>query len=318
MLLIGDVTERMMLKLEAGFTIHKLSEIADVSAYLSENGAAIEAVATDGHLGVPEEIMNALPALKVISSYGVGYDAIDTQAAVDRGIIVAHTPEVLNNDVADMAILLMLAVSRCLVRDDAWVRSGNWSKKGAAPLARSIENKKVGIVGLGRIGETIATKLQAFSCEIYYHNRNKKEESEYTYFASLPDMAEAVDYLVIITPGGVSTLNLVNRDVLEALGPEGTLINVGRGSVVDEEALVSALQEGRLGWAGLDVFADEPNAPQALFDMDNVVLTPHIASATVETRQAMGDLTVENLIRFFSEGKVTTPVPECRHMNAAN
>ena len=314
MLLIGGATPRMMDRFNEAFTVHMHSEIDDVDAYLAENGERIEAVATGGHEGVAPEIMSALPNLKVISSYGVGYDAIDTDAAVDRQIIVTHTPTVLNNDVANTAVLLMLAVSRCLVRDDRWVRSGSWSKKGAAPLTRSIEGKKVGIIGLGRIGETIARKLAAFDCQISYHNRNRKPDCEYTYYDNLTKMAGDVDYLVIITPGGESTNKLVNREVMDALGTEGTLINVGRGSVVDEAEMVKALQDGRLGWAGLDVFEDEPIAPEALFEMDNVVLTPHVASATVETRQAMGDLTVENLVRFFAEGTVTTPVPECKHL----
>lgn len=315
MLLIGGATPRMMEKFEANFETHQLSEIGDFDAWASSSGEKITAVATNGHDGVKPAIMDALPNLKVISCYGVGYDAIDTNVAVERGIMVTHTPGVLNADVANLAVLLMLATSRCLIRDDQWVRSGNWAKNGNAPLTRSIEGKKVGILGLGRIGGEIARKLEVFNCEIVYHTRTPKPNVSYTYYDNLAKMAGDVDYLIAITPGGAATNKIVNAEVLNALGPEGTFINVARGSVVDEVALVAALKDRRLGWAGLDVFADEPNAPSELFALENVTLTPHTASATVETRQAMGDLTVENLVRFFNEGTVSTPVPECQDMN---
>jgi len=286
MLLIGGATPRMMEKFEASFNVHQQSEISDMTAWLADNGSKIEAVATNGHDGVKPEIMSGLPNLKIISCYGVGYDAIDTSVAVNRNIMVTHTPGVLNADVANLAVLLMLA-------------------------SRSIENKKVGILGLGRIGGEIARKLEVFNCEICYHTRNEKSDVTYTYYDNLTKMAGDVDYLIAITPGGPSTNKIVNKEVLNALGSEGTFINVARGSVVDEAELVSALQEGRLGWAGLDVFADEPNAPVELFELENVTLTPHVASATTETRQAMGDLTVDNLLKFFADGDVLTPVPEC-------
>ncbi|MFK7902726.1 MAG: 2-hydroxyacid dehydrogenase [Nitratireductor sp.] len=314
LLLIGDATPRMMEKLEANFSIHMLSKISDTDAWLKDNGDKIEALATKGHEGVRPEFIENLPNLKIISCYGVGYDAIDASAAAKRNIIVTHTPNVLNADVANLAILLMLATSRCLLREDKLVRSGNWAKHGNAPLARSIENKKVGILGLGRIGAEIATKLEVFNCDIVYHTRTKKTDVPYAYYDDLTKMASDVDYLIAITPGGPSTNKIVNAKVLNALGSEGTLINIARGSVVDEVELVAALKEGRLGFAGLDVFADEPNAPAELFDMENVILTPHIASATIETRQAMGDLTVDNLIKFFNNQIVLTPVPECTHM----
>jgi lactate dehydrogenase-like 2-hydroxyacid dehydrogenase len=316
MLLIGGATPRMMEKFEAAFNIHRLSEITDAPKWLEENGEKIEAIATNGHDGVKPEIMSKLPNLKIISCYGVGYDAIDTSVAVDRKIMVTHTPGVLNADVANLAVLLMLATSRCLVRDDKWLRSGNWANKGNAPLTRSIENKRVGILGLGRIGSEIARKLEAFNCEIVYHTRTKKNDVAYAYYDNLLQMAEDVDYLIAITPGGSSTDKIVNAKVLNALGSEGTFINVARGSVVDEVELVKALKDGRLGFAGLDVFADEPNAPSELFEMENVTLTPHVASATVETRQAMGDLTVDNLLTFFDGKPVLTPVPECEHLNS--
>ncbi len=304
----------MMEAFEADFNVHQLDRIDDLAAFLDANGEKIEAVSTTGHHGVPQQIMAACPNLKVISCYGVGYDAVDVNGAKSRGIIVTHTPNVLNNDVANTAIMLMLAVSRRLLRDDQWVRSGNWVAKGNAPLTTSIEGKRVGIVGLGRIGETIARKLSAFDCEVVYHSRSQKVGVGYAYYPDLVEMAAYIDYMIVITPGGPATNKLVNREVMDALGPQGTLVNVARGSVVDQAEMVKALQEGRLGNAGLDVFEAEPKVPEELFAMENVVLTPHVASATIETRQAMGDLTVENIVRFFREGQVTSPVPECAHM----
>ena len=313
LLTIGNMTARMMNAFARDFIVHEMAAISDLDGFLRDDGDRIEAIAAYGAEKVPADLINALPNLKIISCYGVGYDGIDAAAAVERGIIVTHTPNVLNNDVANTAILLMLAVSRQLVRDDKWVRAGNWKAKGAAPLTRSIEGKPVGIVGLGRIGERIAEKLQAFSCEVSYHSRNKRDVP-YRYYAGLEEMAKDVDYLIVITPGGAATRHMINREVMNALGPEGTLINVARGTVVDEAEMVAALREGRLGYAGLDVFEAEPHVPEELFGMDNVVLLPHVGSATVETRQAMGDLTVENIERFFREKTVTTPVPEVAHL----
>jgi lactate dehydrogenase-like 2-hydroxyacid dehydrogenase len=241
LLLIGGATPRMMDQLSDHFVIHEFAEIDDLEAFANEKGSAIEAIATNGHDGVKPEIMTALTNLKVISCFGVGYDAIDARSAAERGIMVTHTPTVLNNDVANTAIMLMLAVSRCLVRDDDWVRSGKWKSRGDAPLTRSIEKKPVGILGMGRIGRRIAEKLQAFDCDVSYHSRRKKSDVPYRYYADLTEMTHDVDYLVVVTPGGADTLHLVNRQVIDALGPEGTLINVARGSVVDEPELVRAL-----------------------------------------------------------------------------
>ncbi len=316
LLLIGGATPRTMDALEKICTVHRGSEIDDWDQFLDRHADAIQAVATNGHDGLPSEIMARLPNLKVISCYGVGYDAIDAKTAASRGIIVTHTPNVLNNDVANTAIMLLLAVSRRLVRDDAYVRAGKWSGFGSAPLTQSIEGKPVGILGMGRIGETIARKLKAFDCDISYHSRSAKPHLPYTYYDKLADMAKAVDYLIAITPGGSETRHIVNREVIDALGPQGTLINIARGSVVDEPELVKALSDGRLGAAGLDVFEYEPDVPKQLFTMDNVVLLPHVGSATEETRQAMGDLMVENIVRYFTEGKVTSPVPECSALAA--
>ncbi|MEL6418912.1 MAG: 2-hydroxyacid dehydrogenase [Pseudomonadota bacterium] len=309
LLLIGGATDMMMDRLQAAFSVHKWADLD--MAWLAENGASITHVATNGHDGVKPEVMAALPKLQMISCYGVGYDAIDAQEAVRRGIMVTHTPNVLNEEVATTAVMLMLACYRELLRDDAYVRSGDWEAKGNAPLTRSADNQTVGILGLGRIGQAIADKLAPWKATILYHSRSRKDVP-YTYCDDLVAMAKASDVLICITPGGTGTRHLVNAEVLEALGSQGTLINVARGSVVDEAALIGALEVGKLGWAGLDVFEAEPHVPEALRKMPNVVLLPHVGSATIETRGAMGQLTVDNLLQHLEDGTVLTPVPECQ------
>lgn len=307
----GTVTAPMQAALDPVFAVTRLFDQADQQAWLAAHGADFPAVLTDGHWGARPEIIRHMPHLKVISCYGVGYDNIDAAACAARGIMVTHTPNVLNAEVANTAIMLWLATSRRLVRDDAFVRAGKWAG-GNAPLTHTVDNRKVGILGLGRIGEELAARLAVFNPEISYHSRNPKPDVPYRYFPRLVDMARDVEVLFCITPGGAATRHLVNREVLEALGPDGTLINVGRGTVVDEAEMVSALQDGRLGNAGLDVFENEPQVPQALLGMEQVTLLPHVGSATVETRTAMGDLTCNNLLQFFRDGSVISPVPECR------
>ncbi|MGV6806077.1 MAG: 2-hydroxyacid dehydrogenase [Ruegeria sp.] len=302
LLQIGGITEAMRQRLDPVFDIHQLSDF---------DPGAITHIITNGHDGVPPELIPRLNNLKVISVYGVGYDAVDASAAAQRDIVVTHTPDVLNLEVATTAVLLMLACYRDLLRDDAYVRSGSWEAEGNAPLTRSADNQKIGILGLGRIGQAIADKLAPWNPEIVYHTRRPKDVP-YRYFDDLAKMAAYVDVLICITPGGTGTRHLVSAKVIEALGPSGTLINVSRGSVVDEVALIHALQSGQLGWAGLDVFENEPHVPQALRDLPNVVLLPHAGSATEETRAAMGNLTVDNLLQHVKSGEVLTPVPECR------
>jgi lactate dehydrogenase-like 2-hydroxyacid dehydrogenase len=304
LLQIGGITEVMKARLESAFTIRQLD------AFEPEK---ITHVMTNGHDGIDPELMASLTNLKLISSNGVGYDAIDADTAARRGIYVTHTPNVLNAEVATTAVLLMLACYRELLRDDAYVRSGTWNTEGNPPLTRSADNQTVGILGLGRIGHEIAKKLAPWNAKILYHSRTKKDVT-YTYYDNLTAMALDCDVLICITPGGPSTHKTVNKEVLEALGPNGTLINVSRGSVVDETALIEALQSGALGWAGLDVFEAEPNVPQALRDLSNTVLLPHVGSATVETRAAMGALTVDNLLQHLKDATVISPVPECAHL----
>ncbi|MEP4978614.1 2-hydroxyacid dehydrogenase [Ascidiaceihabitans sp.] len=304
LLQIGGVTEAMKARLEAAFTVHSLED---------HDPAKITHIITNGHDGVKPDIMNSLPNLQAISCYGVGYDAIDVQAAKARGVVVTHTPNVLNAEVATTAVLLMLACYREILRDDSYVRDGAWETEGNAPLTRSADNQTVGILGLGRIGQAIADKLAPWNSKIIYHTRTKKEV-EYTHYDNLTAMARDADVLICITPGGPSTNKIVNAEVMEALGGNGTLINVSRGSVVDENALITALQTGKLGWAGLDVFEQEPKVPQALRDHPRTVLLPHVGSGTVETRAAMGKLTVDNLLQHLEDGKTLTPVPECADM----
>jgi len=304
LLQIGSITAAMRERLESAFIIHQVDNF---------DAAKITHVVTNGHDGVSPKLMASLENLKVISGYGVGYDAIDTAEAVRRGIVVTHTPNVLNEEVATTAILLMLSCYREVLRDDAYVRSGNWKAKGNAPLTRSADNQTIGILGLGRIGQTIANKLAPWNAKIVYHSRNKKDVA-YTYYKNLTEMAKDCDVLICITPGGPSTDKIVNSQVMEALGPNGTLINVSRGSVVDEAALIDALKSGKLGWAGLDVFESEPTVPGALRDLPNTVLLPHVGSGTVETRVAMGDLTVDNLLNHLKDGTVISAVPECAHL----
>jgi lactate dehydrogenase-like 2-hydroxyacid dehydrogenase len=304
LLQIGGITDQMRERLEAAFTLHQLD---------SFDADKITHVVTNGHDGVNPDLMASLPNLKVISGYGVGYDAVDANEAARRGIIVTHTPNVLNEEVATTALLLMLSCYREVLRDDAYVRSGDWPTKGNAPLTRSADGQTVGILGLGRIGQAIADKLAPWNAKIVYHSRTKKDVA-YTYYDNLTAMAQNCDVLICITPGGPSTNKIVNAEVMEALGPQGTLINVSRGSVVDEAAMIEALQSGRLGWAGLDVFEAEPSVPQALRDLPNTVLLPHVGSATIETRAAMGALTVDNLVQHLKDGTVISAVPECAHL----
>ena len=310
LLVIGEITPRMDARLTPSFTLHYTDRIDDVPAFLAQEGHAIAHVLTDGHNGVPRAWMDALPALKLISNYGVGYDAIDVGLAGERGVLVTHTPGVLSDEVATTALMLMLACYRNLLASDAFVRDGSWPEKRHMALSRSADHRRVGILGLGRIGLALARKLEPFHAEISYHNRTRRDVP-YRYCPDLEKMAADAEVLFVVTPGGSETHGIVNREVIDALGPDGMLVNVSRGSVVDEPALVAALEEGRLGSAGLDVFADEPNVPAALLAMDNVVLTPHIGSATEETRQAMGDLVVDNLLQHQADGRVISPVPEC-------
>jgi hydroxypyruvate reductase len=242
---------------------------------------------------------------------GVGYDGIDVAAAIERGIPVTHTPNVLNDEVADLAMGLMLSAARRIPLADRYVRAGRWAKEGPMPLARKVSGARLGIVGLGRIGQAIADRAQAFGMSIAYTARSARASLPYAFYPTAAALAAEVDFLIVITPGGAGTRHMINAEVLAALGSGGYLVNVARGSVVDEAALVDALQRGVIAGAGLDVFENEPHPLEALQALDNVVLTPHMASATVQTRQAMADLAADNLRAHFAGAPLLTPVPEC-------
>lgn len=267
----------------------------------------IRAVVTDGHRGLPAEILTALPALELVASFGVGYDAIDLAACRARGVRVSNTPDVLSDAVAELALGLMLALCRRIPAADALVRSGAWPRGGFGPTGQ-LAGSRAGILGLGRIGKAIAARLAACRVEICYHGRQAQADQPWRYFADLTAMARAVDWLVVAAPGSAATSGLVSRAVLEALGPEAALVNISRGTLVDEPALVELLVSGGLGGAALDVFAEEPLVPEALFALPNVVLSPHQGSATRATRDAMGALVLDNLAAHFAGRPLPTPV----------
>lgn len=293
--------------MEREFTVHKLWQAQDRAALIKQVGGRVRAIQTTAACGADAALMDALPKAEIISNFGVGIDSTDLGAAKQHGLIVTNTPEVLDECVADLAMGLTVATLRRISQGDRFVRSGGWLK-GGFPLAQKVGGKTMGILGYGRIGKAIAKRAEAFGMRIVYHGRKPQAGVGHKYYAKLADMARDCDVLMVICPGGAETRHIVNAEVLRALGTEGTLINAARGSVVDEAALVQALADGTLGAAGLDVFEDEPRVPEALFAMDQVVLQPHVGSATHETRKAMGDLTVENLRAHFSGKPVLTPV----------
>ena len=295
--------------LEATYTVHDRTHVTDPAAF-AQLAPRIVAVAATGESLVPDDLLARLPQAKVVSVFGVGYDGVDVPAAIRHGIPVTHTPDVLTDDVADLAMGLVLSVGRTIAQADQFVRQGRWPQ-GPIALAKKVSGARLGIVGLGRIGKAIAQRAQAFNMAIAYTARSEKPGTGYTYYPTPAALAAQVDFLVVITPGGAGTRHLIDAKVLEALGPKGYLINVARGSVVDETALVAALQAGTIAGAGLDVFANEPQVPQALWTLPQVVLTPHMASATHETRQAMADLAYANLHAGVTGAPLRTPVPEC-------
>ncbi|MBY6676678.1 2-hydroxyacid dehydrogenase [Rhodococcus sp. BP-332] len=303
---VGGLKPSLMETLEAGGALVLPDD--DRDEVLGRHADEIVAVVTSGRVGVKADLMDRLPALRAIVHFGVGYDGTDAEEARRRGIGVSNTPDVLTDAVADTALGLLIDTLRGLSAADRYVRAGEWTTKPMPPLARQVSGSRVGILGLGRIGGAIAHRLEAFGCTIDYHNRNVVESSPYRYHSSPRELAAAVDVLVVAAAGGPETQQLVDRETLDALGPDGFLINVARGSVVDEDALVEALQSGRLAGAGLDVFAHEPEVPDALRALDTVVLLPHVGSATVQTRAAMEALTLENLNSFLADGTLVTPV----------
>lgn len=299
---------RLLPALEAAlaerYDVHPLWREADPQAFLAARGGEFAGYIASARLGVDAAMLAALPNLRVVSIVGVGLDAVDLGATRGRGVAVGYTPQVLNDCVADTALLLLLDVARRGTEADRFVRRGGWTETTAFPLGTSVTGKRLGILGLGRIGRAIAKRCAGFDMEIRYHNRRPVADVPYGYEASLVELARWADFLLVAAAGGQESRNLVSAAILDALGPRGILVNIARGSVVDEPALVAALAEGRLGGAGLDVYADEPNVPPALLKLDNTVLLPHMSSATHETRKAMADLALANLDAFFESGAV--------------
>ena len=300
----------LMQPLQAAYAVHDRLHETDPAAFAAV-APRIRAIVASGESVVGAGLIAQLPALEIISVMGVGYDGIDVAAAKARGVVVTHTPGVLNDDVADLAIALMLAWARQVARADRFVRAGQWPA-GPLPFGHKVSGARIGIVGMGRIGKAIAQRAAAFGMHIAYTARSAKADVPHRFLPTAAALAAQSDFLVVITPGGAGTRKLIDAQVLAALGPQGCLVNVARGSVVDETALIAALQAGTIAGAALDVFENEPNVPQALREMDDVVLTPHIGSSTAQTRRAMADLAFDNLNAQLTGQALLTPVPECR------
>ncbi len=298
-LMIGALMPELEARLEASCTVHRLVQAADRDAFLAEIAPRVRGIITGGVTGASRALMASMPRLEIVAVNGIGTDAVDLDYAKSRDIRVTTTPDVLTDDVADLAMALLLATSRQLCAGDRYVRQGLWGKAGL-PLAWKVSGKRLGILGLGRIGRAIARRAEGFAMEIAYTDVVQIPGIAYRHEPSLLDLARWADMLVVAASGGAGSKGIVNTAVLDALGPRGLLVNVARGSIVDEPALVAALQDGRLGAAGLDAFVDEPHVPEALWTMDNVVLQPHRASATIETRIAMGELVLANIEAQFA------------------
>lgn len=313
LLMTGPMMPLIAEGVERAFDVHRLWEAPDREELLKKVAPEVRAICTAGYTGVPvdDAMMARFPHLKIVGNFGVGYDSVDAVAAARRGIVVTNTPEVLTEEVADTALGLLLNTVREFGKAEQWLRQGRWAKEGDYRLTpASLRDRSVGIVGLGRIGKAIARRCEAFGLPVSYYGRHKQAGVAYTYFSDLIELARNVDTLIVATPGGGETKNLINGAVLEALGPRGVLINISRGSVVDEPALIAALQQRKIHAAGLDVFVNEPHLDPAFLELDNAVLFPHVGSASVRTRNAMGQLVVDNLVAFANGQPPKTPVPE--------
>ena len=313
LLMTGPMMPLITKGCEAAFMVHRLWEAGDRETLLKRVAPQIRAICTGGHTGVrtDEALMARFPDLKIVGNFGVGYDSVDAVAAARRGVVVTNTPEVLTEEVADTTLGLLLNTVRELYQAEKWLRDGRWAKEGDYRLTpASLRDRSVGIVGLGRIGKAIARRLEAFGVPVSYFGRNPQPGVRYRHYADLVALARDVDTLIVVTPGGPATQNLINADVLGALGSRGILINVSRGSVVDEAALIDALKRRTILAAGLDVYRNEPKLNPAFLDLDNVTLFPHVGSASQHTRNAMGQLVVDNLAAFAEGKPPKTPVAE--------
>ena len=307
LLILAPLPDFLRHPLEASFTCHDFFHADDRELLLRENGTAIRAIVQSGGTVAPIELLERLPALEIITVFGVGYDGVPVEYCKGRGIHITNTPDVLTDDVADIAVALVHMTSRSLPAAERFLLRGAW-EKGAFPLTWSLKQKVAGIVGLGRIGKAIASRLAASGMSISYTGRHRQTEVDYAFHSTLGELADVADFLIIACPGGEATRHLINENILNQLGPEGTLINISRGSVVDETALIHALEKGAIRAAGLDVYETEPLVPPALSALSNVVILPHVGSATWETRNAMADLSVKNLRAHFSGQPLLTPV----------
>jgi lactate dehydrogenase-like 2-hydroxyacid dehydrogenase len=317
LLMVGAFPPQVIDALHPSFAVHLMNESRDVDAFLSGVADRVQAIAVTysskpSNPRIDGKFMQRFPNLAIVASFGVGYDHVDAKWAGAHGIIVTNTPDVLNEEVADTALGLLLSTVRELPQAMRYLQAGHW-RQGNYPLTATLRDRTVGLIGMGRIGQAIARRLEAFGVPVVYHSRRPQVGVPYPYFSRLLDMAQSVDVLIVIVPGGTETRNLVNAEVLEALGPAGILINVARGSVVDETALIAALRDGKILSAGLDVFVNEPDVPKELIEMQNVVLLPHVGSASTHTRAAMGQLVVDNLLSWASGKGPLTPVPETRN-----
>jgi lactate dehydrogenase-like 2-hydroxyacid dehydrogenase len=313
LLMTGQMMPLIMEGCHKVFEVHRYWEAADRDAFLRQVGPSIEAICTGTFTGVKttDAMMGLCPNLRIISNFGVGYDSIDVPAAARRGVIISNTPDVLTEEVADTALGLLLNTVREFYKAEKWLRDGRWAKEGDYRLTpASLRDRSAGIVGLGRIGKAIARRLEAFGVPVSYYGRNQQAGASYRYFADLVALARDVDTLIVVTPGGHETQNLINAAVLSALGPRGILINISRGSVVDEAALIEALRKRTILAAGLDVFQNEPRPNPAFLELDNATLLPHVGSASQHTRDAMGQLTVDNLVAYVERKPPQTPVLE--------
>ena len=308
-LMMWPISEAQMKYLEENYKVFRLWQEADPEAALGRIRKDINGIVSIAGKGVvSSKLIRALPNLEIIAHYGVGYDNVDVKTAKEQGVIVTNTPDVLTDDVADLAIGLVLAVFRRMVEDDLYVRTGQWAKKGRTLIGRTLKGKTIGIVGMGRIGQAIARRAEVFGMKVIYFGLNKKPEISYRYYDNLHKMIEECDVLMPICPYSEATHHIIDPKALKALGKNGILINISRGKVVNEQALIDALEGGVIAGAGLDVFENEPDVPLALCRLDNVVLQSHQGSATVETRAAMAQIVVDNLDLYFEKAEVLTPV----------
>ncbi|CAO4183438.1 2-hydroxyacid dehydrogenase [Methylorubrum populi] len=308
-LLIRQTRPDVAGRLSERFRLHRLEEAPDRDAFLDAAGPRIRGLAVGAMCPIDARLFDRLTRLEIVASFGVGYDTIDVAEAHRRGIVVTNTPDVLSDEVADLALGLLLATIRRIPQADRYLRAGRW-REGSFPLTTSLRERRVGILGLGRIGRAIAQRLEGFGVSIAYHGRTPQADVAYAYHDSLLGLAKAVDVLIVASPGGPGTRGLVDAAVLAALGPEGIVVNIARGSVIDEAALIAALTAGTIHGAGLDVFENEPQVPQALVDLDQVVLLPHVGSGSHHTRAAMGRVLTDNLFSWFDGKGPVTPVPE--------